>query len=750
MSYGATPAEWASATAGGYGPYLLPIVSNPNAVISPLSKMQGLGKTPSQYNGNGEAVGIPRWVQHTTRDTEVERWRTVPDLGYCVRTGGEPVGEAGHLGGACIAIDVDVDDPGIVADVRLMLDMYAPATAVRTRKGSPRVVYLFRVEGKTPKRRFKVKDTEKGAIELLGDGQQVVLAGQHASGERNTIELPPRESIPLLARGELDELWLMLAESFGVPGSEFRGEGAVALLKPRSAVDVDDPFLNVLYEHGAVLDEAPDGKAFVECPNIASHSSDNGPSQTAYMPAGLGGMNRGMSCLHAGCQGKPLLRMLAEGLGVLDELTAIERSEGRGPCLASDFDDVSGGAVADAALPEARFVRDKHGKILTTLRNLQQVLLRPELCGYRIAFDTFTDQLMIAGEGAGGWDVFADHHYVDLRVAAFERTGMDEPGRELTRDAVRWVAERNRFDSAIEWTDTLQWDGVERIERFFVDCFGVADTPYARAVGLYTWTGLAARCLEPGHQVDMVPVLVGYQGGGKTSAVRAMAPNDDTFVELNLETKDADLSRALRGKLVGELAELRGLNGRAAESIKAWITRRVEAWTPKFVEHETRFARRLLMIGTTNEQEFLADHTGERRWLPLTVGAVDVERIRREREQLWAEGLARFEKGGVQWREAQELARAEHAAYKVSDTLEDRVADWLAGEGIDGRVRGDGPVRLSDVMVGALGMTPDKQTMGAQRRVGQIMTGHGFRKRMSRLAGGAWGKVWVREALELA
>ena len=59
MNYGATPQEWAHFDVVlGLTEDLLPVVSNPNAVISPQSKMKGLGKTPSRYNRQREVAGI--------------------------------------------------------------------------------------------------------------------------------------------------------------------------------------------------------------------------------------------------------------------------------------------------------------------------------------------------------------------------------------------------------------------------------------------------------------------------------------------------------------------------------------------------------------------------------------------------------------------------------------------------------------------------------------------------------------------
>ncbi|MCV5824559.1 virulence-associated E family protein, partial [Escherichia coli] len=83
--------------------------------------------------------------------------------------------------------------------------------------------------------------------------------------------------------------------------------------------------------------------------------------------------------------------------------------------------------------------------------------------------------------------------------------------------------------------------------------------------------------------------------------------------------KDDDLARKMRGRLVAEIGELRGLNTKELESIKAFVTRTHENWIPKYREFATQFPRRLVFVGTTNEDEFLADKTGNRRWLPVEV-----------------------------------------------------------------------------------------------------------------------------------
>ena len=211
---------------------------------------------------------------------------------------------------------------------------------------------------------------------------------------------------------------------------------------------------------------------------------------------------------------------------------------------------------------------------------------------------------------------------------------------------------------------------------------------------------------------------------------------------------DDDMARNIRGKLVGEIAELRGLRGRDQESTKAWITRRDETWCPKYREFQVTYPRRIVLIGTSNEREFLDDPTGERRWLPVEAGAVDVEAIERDREQLWAEGATRFLASGIAWREAEQLARAEHAKFKVVDEWQDLVQRWLDSAVVPGGMpRGVVPFTLQDVAVGALGRGVQSLGRPDELRLGKVLRSLGFDNKKNARIDGVMRRVWTRSGM---
>lgn len=407
---------------------------------------------------------------------------------------------------------------------------------------------------------------------------------------------------------------------------------------------------------------------------------------------------------------------------------ALAREHGFDAVTGADFDAAPErpptGPVAPVSTAPAPIVRrDGSGMIFPEPAALQGYMRRPDMLGWAFSYDAFTDTLQVSVADEGWrWRPFADEDYEYLRIR-FQQVGFKPPSTDGVRTAAAAAAKFNRRDSAIEWGRSLTWDGVPRVETAMVRYFGCEDTPYSRAVGRYLFTALAARLMEPGAKVDMIPVLVGPQGSRKTSGVTLLAPWQSAFCEVPLDKLDENLSRRLRGRLVGELGELRGLASRDAGHIKEWITRTFEDWVPKYKEFASQYPRRVVFIGTSNPTEFLDDPTGERRWLPINSGAVDTDAIAHDRDQLWAEGIARWHAAGVEWGDAERLAKAEHEQFKVVLPWLEAVRDWLGRDDMDGAVgtpRGARGATAEEVLTSALSVPLQKITRREQHELGRV------------------------------
>jgi predicted P-loop ATPase len=394
------------------------------------------------------------------------------------------------------------------------------------------------------------------------------------------------------------------------------------------------------------------------------------------------------------------------------------------------------GEARERALSSLRGLkRGRMGTIESRLSNVVSILGVPEVSGADLALDTFRDEVMVKQKNAD-WRPFTDTDYTTLRVWLETAGNCDPIGQEMIRHAVQLVAERNRVDTAQLWLERLQWDGTPRLARFCAAYLGTLDTPYESHVGSYLWSALAGRVMSPGCQADMVPVLIGRQGVGKSRGVQAIVPAPEHFAELRLDEPDDSIARKMRGVLVAEFAEMRGLRAADVERTKAFVTRTHEKWTPKYQEFSTSYARRFLIIGTTNDEEFLPADTEHRRWLPVHVDNIDVGGIARDRDQLWAEALVYWRAHGIAWRGLDTLAKPAREKAAVTDHWQEQIATWLD----------ENPAahyRMSDILTNAVGLDTRNTNRSHELRVGRVLHALGYVRKSQRDSHGRVVKCWV-------
>jgi len=288
---GATLEEWECFVGLGLTEDLLPVVSNRRARISPGSTMSALGKVPSKYNAEGNAVGIPRWTSHQTSPAALAEWVKQSDYGVCLQTR------------RVRAIDIDVDHPQ-GAEIAAMFALAVrgwvdpEALPIRVRDNSMKCLLAFEMPGDFTKR---VMRTAHGAVEFLASGQQFIAAGTHPSGARYKWSGGLPASIPRVSAETFERAWEILAKRFAIETptqsrASSRGERVLA------ATD-NDPTAKKLEESGRLISRQGDGSLYIECPFVGEHTTKSGPSATVYWPAHTGGYVRGhFKCLHAHCE----------------------------------------------------------------------------------------------------------------------------------------------------------------------------------------------------------------------------------------------------------------------------------------------------------------------------------------------------------------------------------------------------------------------------------------------------------------
>ena len=226
--------------------------------------------------------------------------------------------------------------------------------------------------------------------------------------------------------------------------------------------------------------------------------------------------------------------------------------------------------------------------------------------------------------------------------------------------------------------------------------------------------------MRPGCKADNVPILEGAQDKGKSTAIELLfAPwFSDDLAELG--TKDAAMQVRVAWGI--EIAELTSMSRPEIERVKAFITRKVDRFRPSYGRRVIEVPRQSIFIGSTNADTYLKDETGGRRFWPIRCGTINLETIKRDRDQLWAEAVARFEAGEPWWLTdptAIGAARDEQADRYVDDPWQDPIAKHLQGQT---------DVSIGDILASALLIDKAKWTQGEQNRVARCLKRLGWER----------------------
>lgn len=728
--WGASAEDWAAWQRLGLTADLLPYVANPKAVIAPYSTMKRLGKTPALYDRHHQVHGFVKWQEHVASARDIERWSADGDYGICLQ------------GRRIRAWDIDVPDPAKSKAIADAITDIGGALPVRSRSDSGKILLAFEIAGDW----FKdVLPVDGGKLEFLAQGQQFLVTGRHEDGARYVWDGPSGlpSGFPVWTAETVREVKDALELVFGSEGWSAGGEGGRARLRSED-LDVEDEVATWLVESWETFG-AQGEKLFVLCPWKDGHSLDSGETEASWLMRGTRGYERGhFKCLHASCASRGREEFL-KAVGYTQSGFDVIEASNPGAAEA----DVLGRNEIIVTLPSLE--RKKHKGVdrpEATLANVLAVTRMPDAMGYHIGFDTFRSEMMMAPFGTKDWIALDDDDITDFREWLTMRHGFLQVPKETMRDAIGKVGKENQFDTAQMWLESLApWDGVKRVDRFMADYMGCEDSAYTAAVGNYAWTAHVARIMDPGCKADMAPILVGRQGAGKSSGVGAISPSEEFFAEIGFHEKDADFSRMMRGTLVAEIAELRGLNSRDAQTIKANMSRRHEKWTPKFKEYKTTFPRRLIFWGTSNEDEILADTTGERRWLPVRLQRdIDVVRIETDRNQLWAEGLVLWRAGGIAWQLAEKLGALEHYKFKVVEPWEDMIRRWTDTPSFEGVIPRGGDGFTAEVVAReVLGLSMGAYGKKEEMKIAKVLADIGFVRAFRRIDGQAV-RVWIDAA----
>ena len=327
------------------------------------------------------------------------------------------------------------------------------------------------------------------------------------------------------------------------------------------------------------------------------------------------------------------------------------------------------------------------GKISHTLDNVMVILENDaKLVGIR--FNSFTHKLIIVEDvpWRKGQGEFTDYDLAGL-AAFLSKVYKLEVSERTLLNALKNIRFSREHHPVKEWLGNLPaWDGVKRLEFYLVKYLGAVDNAYVRFVSKVILIATIARVMAPGTKFDIVPVLVGPQGCGK-STIYAKLFGEWFSDSLNLgDLRDKTSIEKISGALCLEIAELSGMAKAEIELVKAFFTRQVDRCRPAYGRSVVELPRQCVFVATTNQVEgFLRDSSGNRRFAPVEVnGSSELhpwDLTDNDVNQIWSEALTCYEEGIYKLffdGEIKAAAEAMQKAFLVHDERRGLVETYLA------------------------------------------------------------------------
>lgn len=244
---------------------------------------------------------------------------------------------------------------------------------------------------------------------------------------------------------------------------------------------------------------------------------------------------------------------------------------------------------------------------------------------------------------------------VDLLLGDYltEQYGLPSISRAALTEAIQTVAHKRRFHPIREYLQGLAWDGTSRIDKWLIHALGESPSTrrpamveYLQVVGRCWLLGMVNRVMDPGCKFDYCPVLEGAGGLRKSTLVEVLAGKQyfsDTPFEVG---RGKEGQEQVQGLWLYEIAELTHFSKAEVGAIKAFISSKADRYRVAYGATVSNFPRQCLLVGTTNENTYLRDRTGNRRFWPIPVrNVINTEWVAKYRDQLLAEAFVLYGQG---------------------------------------------------------------------------------------------------------
>lgn len=390
---------------------------------------------------------------------------------------------------------------------------------------------------------------------------------------------------------------------------------------------------------------------------------------------------------------------------------------------------------------QRRLSTTESGKIIPNMSNTQLILSKDERWSGVISYCEFSYRLMKARKPptinatTGEWK---DIDTENLRTWLHDTYRM-EPKTSEANSAVIVAAHKNKKHPVRDYLNSLKWDHQTRLNGLLSNYFGTTDSQYTQLVSVKWMLGAVARIMQVPVKVDSVLILEGPQGLGKSTSLDILGGKwySDTHFALG----DKEGYQQLQGVWICELAELDSFNKAESTKAKQFFASKIDRFRVPYGRFPQDFPRQSVFAGTTNQDSYLKDSTGNRRYWPVYCEKIDMDALTRDRDQLWAEAVHFYNQGEIWWPSDAEIPLFEKEQEKRfdPDPWQTIIEDWL---NIVPQIAMY-EITSAEILEGAIKMQPHLMQRYHQMRIGSILKILGWEKKRVR-RNGSLQNVYIR------
>lgn len=354
---------------------------------------------------------------------------------------------------------------------------------------------------------------------------------------------------------------------------------------------------------------------------------------------------------------------------------------------------------------ELELIHNDKGPVVNE-ENAYRILNHDVLTSHAIRFNIFTGMIETSFYHDDVFETYQRSDIIRLRMYLMRTYPfLSRVSHSTVEDALIRVAEENRVSPPHQWLKSLKWDGTPRLDTWLTNTYGTPDDIYHAAVASNWMKGLVKRIVQPGCKFDYVLVIEGRQGIRKSTSLSVLG--GDWYVETILAPDNKDFFMLFGGKAIVEFSEGETLSRTEAKRLKAIITMQVDKYRVPYDRSPKEFPRQCVFAMTTNQDEYLKDETGNRRWLPVKCETrANIEWLIENREQIYAEAYYRvIIKKETVHEFPEEETRAEQQKRQTADPREEAIYNWYFTQLSDVQ-RGQGVTTLEAYTQGIHGGVP--------------------------------------------